>query len=186
MQPCCRPKASLVPTPPERPKWLHTPCGFLNLERNFLLDVPPACLPVCRPLFVSLPPSFPPSSETITHVRQPTPRVILGFTADGEYLMCCCGPVSIPSRLELRRVRLQWPGLSRPGEVRHWYRCIPSLYPPSPGECSVYTSIRCGMTANVLKSLLVCVCLGSVVFVRQAGRQGRKEGRLALLSRAPT
>ncbi|CAM9913720.1 unnamed protein product, partial [Hapterophycus canaliculatus] len=44
-------------------------------------------------------------------------RVILGFTADGEHVVVCCGPLSSPERLELRRVGLQWPGLSRPGEA---------------------------------------------------------------------
>lgn len=45
-------------------------------------------------------------------------RVLLGFTADGEHVAVCCGPPANPSRLELRRVRLQWPGLSRPSEVQ--------------------------------------------------------------------
>ncbi|CBN79992.1 hypothetical protein Esi_0022_0080 [Ectocarpus siliculosus] len=44
-------------------------------------------------------------------------RVILGFTADGEHLVVCRGPLAHPRRLELRRVRLQRPGLSAPGEA---------------------------------------------------------------------
>ncbi|CAN0443215.1 unnamed protein product, partial [Ectocarpus sp. 12 AP-2014] len=44
-------------------------------------------------------------------------RVILGFTADGEHLVVCRGPLAHPRRLELRRVMLQRPGLSAPGEA---------------------------------------------------------------------
>ncbi|CAM9311876.1 unnamed protein product, partial [Ectocarpus fasciculatus] len=44
-------------------------------------------------------------------------RVLLGFTADGEHLVVCRGPLAHPRRLELRRVRLQRPGLSAPGEA---------------------------------------------------------------------
>eukprot|EP00752_Nemacystus_decipiens_P001542 g1510.t1 len=57
------------------------------------------------------------SMANVIPVGQRHDRVVLGFTADGEHLVCCCGPVANPSRLELRRVRLQWPGLSRPGEA---------------------------------------------------------------------
>lgn len=55
-------------------------------------------------------PTFVPKTKTTT-------RILLGFTADGEHIVVCCGPPANPSWLELRRVRLQWPGLSRPGEV---------------------------------------------------------------------
>eukprot|EP00903_Cladosiphon_okamuranus_P013580 g12649.t1 len=55
--------------------------------------------------------------SNVIPVGQRHDRVILGFTADGEHVVCCCGPVANPSRLELRRVGLQWPGLSRPGEA---------------------------------------------------------------------
>ncbi|CAN0131365.1 unnamed protein product, partial [Ectocarpus sp. 13 AM-2016] len=44
-------------------------------------------------------------------------RVILGFTADGEHLVVCRGPLAHPRRLELRKVMLQRPGLSAPGEA---------------------------------------------------------------------
>lgn len=70
-------------------------------------------------------------------------RVLLGFTADGEHVAICCGPPANPSRLELRRVRLQWPGLSRPSEVQ---TTPPPCYCPSRCTAVVASpgSICCG------------------------------------------
>ncbi|CAN0115942.1 unnamed protein product, partial [Scytosiphon promiscuus] len=57
------------------------------------------------------------SMSNVIPLGQRHERVVLGFTAEGEHTVVCCGPLSSPRRLELRRVRLQWPGLSRPGEA---------------------------------------------------------------------
>ncbi|CAM9624431.1 unnamed protein product, partial [Choristocarpus tenellus] len=50
-------------------------------------------------------------------------RVVLGFTSDGEYLAVCCGSLSNPSYLELRRIGLEWKGLTDPQQVP-WTICL--------------------------------------------------------------